>query len=85
MPQILLNGVTSGGSFHCFLSCRLNSAIIGTPITLLSTNYHYTHTAAASSRGRGKGAAKAAQSAAIVKAAALATGVGAVVKLSLCQ
>ncbi|TNM99294.1 hypothetical protein fugu_012327 [Takifugu bimaculatus] len=31
---------------------RLNSAIIGTPITLFTTNYHYTHTPAASSRGR---------------------------------
>ncbi|KAM8852484.1 filensin [Synchiropus picturatus] len=31
---------------------RLNSAIIGTPITLLNTNYHYTHTPSASSRGR---------------------------------
>lgn len=37
-----------------FLPYRLNSAIIGTPITLFSTNYHYTHTPAASSRGRGK-------------------------------
>lgn len=43
------------GSFHRFLSCRLNSAIIGTPITLFTTSYHYTHTPAASSRGRGKG------------------------------
>ncbi|XP_060895874.1 filensin [Labrus mixtus] len=31
---------------------RLNSAIIGTPITLLTTNYRYTHTPTASSRGR---------------------------------
>ncbi|XP_026165663.1 filensin [Mastacembelus armatus] len=31
---------------------RLNSAIIGTPITLFTTNYHYTHTPSASSRGR---------------------------------
>ncbi|XP_073338246.1 filensin [Pagrus major] len=31
---------------------RLNSAIIGTPITLFTTNYHYTHTPTASSRGR---------------------------------
>ncbi|KAM4730536.1 filensin [Anableps anableps] len=30
---------------------RLNSAIIGTPITLFTTNYHYTHTPSASSRG----------------------------------
>lgn len=42
--------------FIAFLSCRLNSAIIGTPITLFTTNYHYTHTPNASSRGRGKGA-----------------------------
>uniref|UniRef100_A0A3Q1EM53 Filensin n=1 Tax=Acanthochromis polyacanthus TaxID=80966 RepID=A0A3Q1EM53_9TELE len=33
---------------------RLNSAIIGTPITLFTTNYRYTHTPTASSRGRGK-------------------------------
>uniref|UniRef100_A0A672ZXM6 Filensin n=1 Tax=Sphaeramia orbicularis TaxID=375764 RepID=A0A672ZXM6_9TELE len=31
---------------------RLNSAIIGTPITLFTTNYRYTHTPSASSRGR---------------------------------
>ncbi|XP_031162681.1 filensin isoform X1 [Sander lucioperca] len=31
---------------------RLNSAIIGTPITLFTTNYRYTHTPTASSRGR---------------------------------
>nr|XP_046258093.1 filensin [Scatophagus argus] len=31
---------------------RLNSAIIGTPITLFTTNYRYTHTSTASSRGR---------------------------------
>ncbi|KAM9364099.1 filensin isoform 2-T2 [Pholidichthys leucotaenia] len=31
---------------------RLNSAIIGTPITLFTTSYHCTHTPAASSRGR---------------------------------
>ncbi|KAM8738871.1 filensin [Acanthopagrus schlegelii] len=31
---------------------RLNSAIIGTPITLFTTNYQYTHTPTASSRGR---------------------------------
>uniref|UniRef100_A0A3Q2Q595 Filensin n=1 Tax=Fundulus heteroclitus TaxID=8078 RepID=A0A3Q2Q595_FUNHE len=31
---------------------RLNSAIIGTPITLLTTNYRYTHTPSASSRGK---------------------------------
>ncbi|XP_030604214.1 filensin isoform X2 [Archocentrus centrarchus] len=31
---------------------RLNSAIIGTPITLFTTNYHYTHTPTASSRGK---------------------------------
>ncbi|XP_056147410.1 filensin [Lampris incognitus] len=31
---------------------RLNSAIIGTPITLFTTNYRYTHTPAAPSRGR---------------------------------
>ncbi|XP_068183679.1 filensin [Antennarius striatus] len=31
---------------------RLNSAIIGTPITLLTTNYRYIHTPTASSRGR---------------------------------
>uniref|UniRef100_A0A3B3UXD4 Filensin n=1 Tax=Poecilia latipinna TaxID=48699 RepID=A0A3B3UXD4_9TELE len=33
---------------------RLNSAIIGTPITLFTTNYRYTHTPCASSTGRGK-------------------------------
>lgn len=46
-------------TFHCSPSCspscRLNSAIIGTPITLFTTNYRYTHTPTASSRGRGKG------------------------------
>lgn len=42
-------------TFHGSLSCRLNSAIIGTPITLFTTNYRYTHTPTASSRGRGKG------------------------------
>uniref|UniRef100_A0A8C8BVG6 Filensin n=1 Tax=Oncorhynchus tshawytscha TaxID=74940 RepID=A0A8C8BVG6_ONCTS len=31
---------------------RLNSAIIGTPITLFTTNYRYTHTPTVSSRGR---------------------------------
>ncbi|XP_022619526.1 filensin [Seriola dumerili] len=31
---------------------RLNSAIIGTPITLFTTNYRYTHTPTASSKGR---------------------------------
>ncbi|XP_067093046.1 filensin [Osmerus mordax] len=31
---------------------RLNSAIIGTPITLFTTNYRYTHTPSAPSRGR---------------------------------
>lgn len=31
---------------------RLNSAIIGTPITLFTTNYRYTHTPPAASRGR---------------------------------
>ncbi|XP_026212104.1 filensin [Anabas testudineus] len=31
---------------------RLNSAIIGTPITLFTSNYRYTHTPTASSRGR---------------------------------
>ncbi|KAM4599046.1 filensin isoform 1-T1 [Fundulus diaphanus] len=31
---------------------RLNSAIIGTPITLLTTNYRYTHTPSASSRSK---------------------------------
>ncbi|XP_010743912.1 filensin [Larimichthys crocea] len=31
---------------------RLNSAIIGTPITLFTTNYRYTHTPTASSRGK---------------------------------
>ncbi|XP_023136507.1 filensin [Amphiprion ocellaris] len=31
---------------------RLNSAIIGTPITLFTTNYRYTHTPTTSSRGR---------------------------------
>ncbi|KAM3863281.1 filensin [Diretmus argenteus] len=31
---------------------RLNSAIIGTPITLFTTNYRYTHTPTAPSRGR---------------------------------
>ncbi|KAJ0067030.1 hypothetical protein NL108_007829, partial [Boleophthalmus pectinirostris] len=31
---------------------RLNSAIIGTPITLFTTNYSYTHTPSALSRGR---------------------------------
>lgn len=31
---------------------RLNSAIIGTPITLFATNYRYTHTPSAASRGR---------------------------------
>ncbi|XP_045926963.1 filensin [Micropterus dolomieu] len=31
---------------------RLNSAIIGTPITLFTTNYRYTHTPTSSSRGR---------------------------------
>ncbi|XP_042289517.1 filensin [Thunnus maccoyii] len=31
---------------------RLNSAIIGTPITLFTTNYRYTHTPSASSRGK---------------------------------
>ncbi|CAN9499735.1 unnamed protein product [Ophioblennius macclurei] len=31
---------------------RLNSAIIGTPITLFTTNYRYTHTPTATSRGR---------------------------------
>uniref|UniRef100_A0A3B3HXU9 Filensin n=1 Tax=Oryzias latipes TaxID=8090 RepID=A0A3B3HXU9_ORYLA len=31
---------------------RLNSAIIGTPITLFTTNYHYTHTPSASTRGK---------------------------------
>lgn len=31
---------------------RLNSAIIGTPITLFTTNYRYTHTPSAASRGR---------------------------------
>ncbi|XP_047459160.1 filensin [Mugil cephalus] len=31
---------------------RLNSAIIGSPITLFTTNYRYTHTPSASSRGR---------------------------------
>ncbi|XP_034408015.1 filensin isoform X2 [Cyclopterus lumpus] len=31
---------------------RLNSAIIGTPITLFTTNYRYTHTPTASTRGR---------------------------------
>uniref|UniRef100_A0A8C6P0M6 Filensin n=1 Tax=Nothobranchius furzeri TaxID=105023 RepID=A0A8C6P0M6_NOTFU len=31
---------------------RLNSAIIGTPITLFTANYRYTHTPSASSRGR---------------------------------
>uniref|UniRef100_A0A3P9J9U7 Filensin n=1 Tax=Oryzias latipes TaxID=8090 RepID=A0A3P9J9U7_ORYLA len=31
---------------------RLNSAIIGTPITLFTTNYHYTHTSSASTRGK---------------------------------
>ncbi|KAF3842015.1 hypothetical protein F7725_023966 [Dissostichus mawsoni] len=33
---------------------RLNSAIIGTPITLFTSNYHYTHTPTASSKSRGK-------------------------------
>ena len=41
-------------TLHFSLSCRLNSAIIGTPITLFTTNYRYTHTPTASSRGRGK-------------------------------
>uniref|UniRef100_A0A3Q3SVL4 Filensin n=1 Tax=Mastacembelus armatus TaxID=205130 RepID=A0A3Q3SVL4_9TELE len=40
---------------------RLNSAIIGTPITLFTTNYHYTHTPSASSRGRGKDITQAIQ------------------------
>ncbi|XP_070697585.1 filensin [Pempheris klunzingeri] len=31
---------------------RLNSAIIGTPITLFTTNYRHTHTPTATSRGR---------------------------------
>ncbi|XP_028279560.1 filensin [Parambassis ranga] len=31
---------------------RLNSAIIGSPITLFTTNYRYTHPSTASSRGR---------------------------------
>ncbi|XP_071393306.1 filensin [Centroberyx affinis] len=31
---------------------RLNSAIIGTPITLFTTNYRYTHTPTAPTRGR---------------------------------
>ncbi|XP_024280649.1 filensin isoform X2 [Oncorhynchus tshawytscha] len=31
---------------------RLNSAIIGTPITLFTTNYRFTHTPTVSSRGR---------------------------------
>ncbi|KAM6916748.1 filensin isoform 2-T2 [Xenentodon cancila] len=31
---------------------RLNSAIIGTPITLFTTNYRHTHTPTASSRGK---------------------------------
>nr|XP_061794665.1 filensin-like [Nerophis lumbriciformis] len=31
---------------------RLNSAIIGTPVTLFTTSYHYTHTPPASNRGR---------------------------------
>ncbi|KAM7408615.1 hypothetical protein PAMA_002366 [Pampus argenteus] len=31
---------------------RLNSAIIGTPITMFTANYRYTHTPSASSRGR---------------------------------
>uniref|UniRef100_A0A3P9KCQ9 Filensin n=1 Tax=Oryzias latipes TaxID=8090 RepID=A0A3P9KCQ9_ORYLA len=31
---------------------RLNSAIIGTPITLFTTNYHYMHTPSASTRGK---------------------------------
>ncbi|KAM9726957.1 filensin [Menidia menidia] len=31
---------------------RLNSAIIGTPITLFTTNYRYTHTPTASSKGK---------------------------------
>uniref|UniRef100_A0A3Q3WM09 Filensin n=1 Tax=Mola mola TaxID=94237 RepID=A0A3Q3WM09_MOLML len=40
---------------------RLNSAIIGTPITLFTTSYRYTHTPAASSRGRGKDITQAIQ------------------------
>ncbi|XP_077351778.1 filensin [Festucalex cinctus] len=31
---------------------RLNSAIIGTPVTLFTTSYHYTHPTPASNRGR---------------------------------
>ncbi|XP_061767762.1 filensin [Nerophis ophidion] len=31
---------------------RLNSAIIGSPITLFTTSYHYSHTPSASNRGR---------------------------------
>uniref|UniRef100_A0A3B4UCA6 Filensin n=1 Tax=Seriola dumerili TaxID=41447 RepID=A0A3B4UCA6_SERDU len=40
---------------------RLNSAIIGTPITLFTTNYRYTHTPTASSKGRGKDITQAIQ------------------------
>uniref|UniRef100_A0A672J0U2 Filensin n=1 Tax=Salarias fasciatus TaxID=181472 RepID=A0A672J0U2_SALFA len=40
---------------------RLNSAIIGTPITLFTTNYRYTHTPTATSRGRGKDITQAIQ------------------------
>uniref|UniRef100_A0A667ZS05 Filensin n=1 Tax=Myripristis murdjan TaxID=586833 RepID=A0A667ZS05_9TELE len=40
---------------------RLNSAIIGTPITLFTTNYRYTHTPTAPSRGRGKDITQAIQ------------------------
>uniref|UniRef100_A0A3Q1IS09 Filensin n=1 Tax=Anabas testudineus TaxID=64144 RepID=A0A3Q1IS09_ANATE len=40
---------------------RLNSAIIGTPITLFTSNYRYTHTPTASSRGRGKDITQAIQ------------------------
>ena len=38
----------------CSDPCRLNSAIIGTPITLFTTNCCHTHPPAAPSRGRGE-------------------------------